>query len=155
MKAEYINPFLQSTAYTLIQFGEENPHIGEIVAKDAPIPTFQVGIFLGLVGDLIGEIIFSMNSQTGRGLASRMMGRTVEKLTELEHSALGEFGNIAAGGGSTRISSQGLRLNLSPPIVVVGDDVAVRTHKVKTIAVKIVTSFGDIEVNVGLAPKQE
>jgi chemotaxis protein CheX len=156
MKAEYVNAFLQAAAYTLVQFGETKVETGSIVAKDEPIPAFEVGIFLGLVGDLAGEVIFSMSNQTAKGLASRMMmGQPVEQLTALEHSALGEFGNIVVGQGATRLSGQGLRLNLSPPIVVVGKGVQVRTHKVKTIAVKILLSFGDIEVNVGLAPKAE
>jgi chemotaxis protein CheX len=71
----------------------------------------------------------------------------------MAQSALGEFGNIVSGGGATRLYDQGLKLNLSPPIVVVGKDVQIRTHKVKTIAVKVELSFGEVEVNVGLAPK--
>ncbi len=150
MKAEYLNAFLQSAAYTLEQFGEKNLKAGDVTLKQTPIPSFQVGVFLGIVGDLLGEIIFSMSQETAKGLASRMMGQPATTLSPLEQSALGEFGNMTAGGGVTRLSAQGLRLHLSPPIVIVGEEVNVRTHKVKTIAVKVDLSFGEIEVNVGL-----
>ena len=155
MKVEYINAFLNSAAYVLDQFGETSIETGTVSVKDEPIPSFEVGIVLGIVGDLVGEVILSMSQDTARGLAGKMMmmGGPSESLGTMEQSALGEFGNIVSGGALTRLYDGGVKLNISPPIVITGKAVTVQTHKVKTIAVEIKASFGVIETNVGLHEK--
>lgn len=154
MKVEYVNAFLNSAAYVLAQFGEDTIDVGSISVKDEPIPSFEVGIVLGIVGDLVGEVIFSMSDLVARNLAGKMMmGDTVESLSGMELSALGEFGNIVAGGAVTRLYDQGVKLSISPPLVITGSGICVKTHKIKTIAVEIRPSFGIIEANVGLHEK--
>ena len=154
MKVEYINAFLNSAAYVLDQFGEESIETGSITVKDEPIPSLEVGIILGIVGDLVGEVIISMSEDTAKALAGKMMmGGPAEELGMMEQSALGEFGNMVSGGAVTRLYDAGVKLNISPPIVISGQAVNVQTHKVQTIAVEIKPSFGVIETNVGLHEK--
>ena len=74
----------------------------------------------------------------------------VEKLDEMSQSAISEASNMLTANAAITLESQGIKVNISPPTLIIGHGVKVRISQVKSLIVEIVTEAGVIEVILGL-----
>src|SRR5690349_2800657 len=102
MKAEYINPFLKAFDNVVEQLIFIKSEVGNIFVKEGTKKSGHVVITIGVTGDLVGSIVLSMNEDTAKWLASKMMfGMEVTELNDMAKSAIAELGNMIAGNSST------------------------------------------------------
>lgn len=84
-----------------------------------------VNVFIGLADGIKGNVIIGFKKPSALSIVSTMMGgMEVSELDFMAKSALGELGNMALGSALMKMKSD-KAVNLSPPTVAVGDDVAV------------------------------
>lgn len=151
MDVKLVAPFVEGVANILPQFGFTQVRRGKLVLKEKLIVTKDVNVVIDLNMDLQGNVAYAMDEVTAKQLASRMMlGMPVDELNELAQSAVAELVNMVAARAVTMLEGIGKRVNISPPILVMGKNVIVRMSRVKTLAVEVVTEVGTIEVNIGL-----
>jgi len=55
-----------------------------------------VGVIVRVLGDIPGNILFTLEKDVALNIISRLLGEQQEQITELGNSALGEIGNIIA-----------------------------------------------------------
>ena len=151
MDVKLVAPFVEGVANILPQFGFTQVRRGKLVLKEKLVVTKDVNVVIDLNMDLQGNVAYAMDEATAKQLASRMMmGMPVDELNELAQSAVAELANMVAARAVTMLEGIGKRVNISPPILVMGKNVTVRMSRVKTLAVEVVTEVGTIEVNIGL-----
>ncbi len=121
LDVKHINPFLQSSisiiqSTTQIELKVGKPVISELVFDNE---TFILQI--GVTGVLKGQVLIVMNEPNAKNIASKMMmGMPVESLDELATSALSELGNMIMGNASTIFSTEGILMDITPPIAIKG-----------------------------------
>ncbi len=79
----------------------------------------EMGVLIGLVGDLKGRIIIDGSPTTFGAIGSTMFGMPLEG--EMLESFTGEFGNMIAGNLCTHVGQNELELDITPPTVMVGN----------------------------------
>jgi len=119
MKAEYINPFLQSATMVIEQMVQIKPSPGQLSLKNVQFKNHYVWIQIGVKGQMNGDIIFGISESVALRIISAMMGGfVITEIDELGKSAISELGNMISGNASTILSNQGVHIDITPPRVV-------------------------------------
>ena len=83
-----------------------------------PYEQKEMGVLIGLIGDLKGRIIIDASPEAFSTIGSTMFGMPLEGA--MLESFTGEFGNMIAGNLCTFAGQQQLELDITPPTVMVG-----------------------------------
>lgn len=153
MKADYLNPFLNSIVQIVQSQLFESPQRGKIYLRTTyPYKVQQVALIVGITGSIQGQVVISMDRQTALGAAARMMMEdSLDDLDEYAQSALSEMANMITANATISLSDAGFSCDITPPSLVVGEDVEITPREtIKTIAIPLVLTMGSIEVNLSL-----
>ncbi|PKM76143.1 MAG: chemotaxis protein CheX [Firmicutes bacterium HGW-Firmicutes-15] len=109
----------------------------------------DVNIIIGLVGDIRGSVVFSMQEATARNIASTMMGgMPVDKFDMMPKSALCELANMVSGNSVSLLEQQKALVNITPPTLINGKNMITMISQVETLVVEFEGQEGKIEMNV-------
>ncbi|GKS14581.1 chemotaxis protein CheX [Paenibacillus chitinolyticus] len=151
MKAEYINPFLESARIVIEQVANVRPTTGKLSVKDIYFIERYVWIQIGMTGQMQGNIRFGFEESTALRMVSAMMGGFIlTELDEMGHSAISELGNMISGNASTILYNQGIKVDITPPKVVTGDIHEVDALKALTVPL-LMDGIGELDIQVLLA----
>ncbi|GAB1159359.1 MULTISPECIES: chemotaxis protein CheX [Paenibacillus] len=118
MKAEVINPFLESARNVFEQLIQVSPSTGSLGVKNVEYIADHVWIVIGMTGQLSGNIVFGIQEQVALRIVSAMMGGfVITEMDEMSKSAISELGNMISGNASTILSNQGVVVDITPPQV--------------------------------------
>ena len=124
---------------------------GDFARNDLMYVDTDITAVVGMVGQVRGNIAYSMAEDTAKKIVSAMMmGMPVEELDEMGRSALGEFSNMVTGNASTLLSNSGVQVDITPPFIIFCKDVYFIISSVETLKIDMETSLGKVEVNIGL-----
>lgn len=148
MDVKYINPFIDAFLNIFPQFGMSNVQKSGISLKGKDIKSAGVMIMLGLIGDVRGNVIYSMNAEDAKKIASTMMmGAPVETLDELAQSAISELSNMLTATAASGFYNEGINIDISTPTLMYGDFTATSSTD-KTICVEMLVEGMKIEINI-------
>jgi len=151
MDAKYINPFLSAVENVLGQFGVQGIKKGAIKVKEIMTIDKEITAFVGIVGDLRGNVAYSFNSDTAMKLVSSMMGgMPVNQIDDMARSAVSELSNMFLGNAINAFGTSCGNLDITPPSVVMGEDIFFILGSTTTLMINIETDAGTIEINIGL-----
>lgn len=151
LQIEYVNPFIESATNILAQIAGISAERGDLGLKSSTHPSHEVATVLGIVGEVKGQVVYSMSQATAKNIASQMMGGLpVEEFDEMAKSAIAELGNMITGNASTLLEQQGTRCNISPPTLITGQEMQISAIKIQTLIVPMNTDCGPLEIAVGL-----
>lgn len=121
MNSEYISAFSDAVVNVLSQFGMEDIVRGEVRECGKNLDASGVVCIIGIIGDLTGNVIFSMSEDGAKGIASSMMGgMEITEFDELTQSAVSELSNMLAANASTGLSEMGFTTDISTPTLMQG-----------------------------------
>lgn len=121
MSKEYADAFSDAFLEVLPQLGISE--IGRISETECgkKIDSQGVVCIVGIVGDLAGNVIYSMSEETAKLTASGMMGgMEVEAFDEIAQSAISELCNMLAANACIALSAKDLTLDISTPTLLSG-----------------------------------
>jgi chemotaxis protein CheX len=149
MKAEYINPFLESARIVIEQMIQIRPSTGQLTLKDIKFVDHHVWIQIGMTGHVNGDIIFGLSESVAMKIISAMMGGfTITEIDEMGKSAISELGNMISGNASTMLYNQGVHVDITPPRVVEVSNFEAR----KALAIPLIMEgIGEMEIQVLIA----
>lgn len=149
MDVKTITPFLEGVQHTLLQFGLSDIKRGGIQKKASMAVGGEVSAIIGIVGNVKGNVAYSMSENTAKNLVSTMMmGMPVAVFDEMAESAIGELSNMITGHASLLLSEAGYNVNITPPMIMVGHGKILSF--IETISVILETPVGEVEINIGL-----
>lgn len=153
MNLEYIDPFILASKDMLAQVANEKTDIGKLFLRDSSFIGDNVIIIIGIAGGLKGQVIFNLCSEAACNIASRMMcGMPVTHLDEIAKSAIGELANMISGNAATIFASKQMELDITPPTVMIGNNIEISTTKSNSVCVPLVMESGRcFEINVSLS----
>ncbi|OGM06114.1 MAG: hypothetical protein A2008_00925, partial [Candidatus Wallbacteria bacterium GWC2_49_35] len=101
IKKELINPFIEAATHVLPQIvtGISFNRTGLMISNDVAVSKDRHAvIILGVVGNVKGRVIYSLDNELAREIASRMTLESVsEEMGTLARSALAEMTNMVTG----------------------------------------------------------
>jgi len=144
-------PFIEAFFTILSQVGLQNVQRGKLGVKENLHTSMNVSTVIGVSNMLRGNVTYSMEEETAKRLASiLMMGMPVQELDAMAQSAIAELSNMLVSNTVAIFEKQKIFVNVSPPTLVVGQNVTLRISQVQTLMVEILTEAGMIELNIGL-----
>lgn len=118
MKAEYINPFLESARTVIEQVVHVRPKTGKLEVKNVKMVEDYIWIQIGMSGQMNGDIVFGLHETVALKLVSAMMGGfAVTEMDEMSRSAISELSNMISGNASTLLFNQGVKVDITPPVI--------------------------------------
>jgi len=131
LETEYSKIFI--TAWNTVIESFSSRHI--ISADVSPVKEYTDGnrgihVVIGIIGDINGQISMSMNAETGKVLASDMLGgMKITEVDEMVTSAVGELCNMIMGNACSTISSNETSVDITPPTVIADEILPLLTTK--------------------------
>ena len=117
--SKHVQTILNGTIYALKTILPMNINIASPSITTEPYTQMEMGVLIGLVGDLKGRVIIDGSPSTFGNIGSSMFGMPLEG--EMLESFTGEFGNMIAGNLCTHAGQNQLELDITPPTVMVGN----------------------------------
>ncbi|PLT45113.1 Chemotaxis protein CheX [Paenibacillus pasadenensis] len=152
MKAEFINPFLESAVMVLEQVVQIKPQTGPVGLKELRGQSDFIWIQIQLFGQVSGDIVFGMSEVSALKIVSAMMGGfQISSLDDMGKSAISELSNMISGNASTKLSSQGVHVDITPPALLQGSQLQLlESRKALTVPV-FLDGIGQMDIQVLLA----
>jgi chemotaxis protein CheX len=145
MNIEYINPFIEASQTVIKQITTFEAKLGKVYLKTAPYRSEDLIIMVGLTGKIRGQAIFSMKKSLGMKIASSMMmGMPVTEFDEMSKSAISEMANMIMGNAATILFNKGINIDITPPSLLMGENLQITPNKMKTICVPLIVGDSDV-----------
>jgi chemotaxis protein CheX len=145
MNIEHINPFIEASQTVLQQIASIEAKLGKVSIKDSPYKSDNLIIIVGLTGNIRGQVIFSMNKEVALLIASKMMfGMPLTELDDMSKSAISELTNMILGNTATILFNKGIIVEITPPSLLMGDNLQITLNKMKTISIPLIFNQGGI-----------
>lgn len=120
--------------------------------SDRPVESFlsdnELDISIGVIGELIGEVIYRFPHKTSLGMVNIMSGMEMDSVDDFVTSAISEIANIISGNVLTMLA-ENLNCDILPPVLGKPDDS--KEYTLRT-ACCISTSVGDVYLDIRLNP---
>jgi len=144
-----INPFMESFNLVMPQLGFSNIKKGNLSVKDKEITNTGVIMLVGIVGDIKGNVAYSLDMDSAKKVASKMMmDMPVEEFGEMEKSALAELSNMLTASAVTIFSSSEVFIDISTPTLLQGDNVSLKIGSGKILCIQLFADDIPIDINI-------
>jgi len=153
MNVEHINPFIEASKTVMKTVANIDVSLGRVYLKTSPYSSETLVVVVGLMGELRGQVIFSMDKNVAFKIASAMMmGMSITKLDEMSKSAIAESTNMILGNAATLFYNRGITIQITPPSLMMGNNIQISTPNMKILSIPLILSTGGkIEMDIALA----
>ncbi|MFA9462709.1 MAG: chemotaxis protein CheX [Velocimicrobium sp.] len=149
MDVKHVNPFIESFAMVMPQLGFSNVRKANLSAKGQEIVCSGVIIIVGIVGVIKGNVVYCMDTENAKKIASTMMmGMPVTELDEMSKSALSELTNMLTATAATNFSKIGIEIDISTPTLLYGKSISVKMSSKQVLSIQLLADEMPIEVNI-------
>ena len=148
MRLDFVKIFIESTTQLFQQMFGPAVNVNSMAVKPSPVAGSDVMTIIGLTGQSQGRVIFDMNVDTAKQLASCMLGQPSDQMTPLAQSTIAELASMAIGQAISRINDNGAKLTMSPPTVITGANLVSYDQCFETLVAPIATGYGEVRMNI-------
>jgi chemotaxis protein CheX len=149
MKAEFINPFLESTVHVLKTMAFVEPVPGKPYIKSGASATGDVSGIVGIVGDAEGTLCLSFTKGCILHIISKMFGEEQKEINDEVKDAVGELTNMISGDSRRRLEEIGHHFLGAVPSVISGKGHEVRhITKGPVLSIPFKTDAGNFTIEV-------
>ncbi|MFD1178317.1 chemotaxis protein CheX [Paenibacillus puldeungensis] len=149
MKAEVINPFLESARTVIEQVVQVSPSTGRMGVREVMPIQDQIWIQIGMTGHFSGMVVFGLEETVALRIVSAMMGGFIlTEMDEMGQSAISELGNMISGNASTILSNQGILVDITPPQVIKTETSGIITPRTALCIPLLMDGIGELDIQV-------
>ncbi len=150
MDVSIINRIINSFIDMIPKVGFTNIKIGETTLRKKQIDSLGVMIIIGIMGDIDGNIIYSIDEENAKKIASiMMMGMPVEQFDDMAQSAVSELINMLTANAVITLSDRGLMADISTPTLIHGKFTATANQE-EVVKIILEADGAEIEINMAL-----
>lgn len=149
MDIKLVNPFIDAFLAVMPQLGfMEIKKLG-ITVKNRNLKSLGVMINLGIVGDVKGNVVYGMEIDSAKKIASKMMmGMPVNELDDMAQSAISELTNMLTANASINLSNNGVNINISTPTLIYGRDFEAKMNTDSVLCIQLAVDEIPVEINI-------
>ncbi len=149
MDVKNINPFIESFITVIPQLGFAKAHKGKLSLKGMDLIDSGVIIVVGIVGDIKGNVVYSIDIESAKKIASTMMmGMPVNELDEMAKSAISELSNMLTANAATIFSGLGTRIDISTPTLLHGENISIKMNSAQVLCIQLFADDIPIDINI-------
>ncbi len=149
MDLKYANPFIESFTAIMPQLGYNNIQSGDLSEKGQELINSGVNIIVGIVGEIKGNVVYSIDLENAKSIASTMMmGMPVDELDEMSKSALSELANMLTAGAATAFYDMGIKVDISTPTLLEANNIVIKMSSNQVLSVRLLADDTPIEINI-------
>lgn len=149
MDVKHVNPFIASFLEIMPQIGFSTVRKRNLSVKGQDLICSGVIIIVGMIGSIKGNIVYSLDTEDAKRIASTMMmGMPVEELNEMSKSALSELSNMLTANAATGFSKIGIPIDISTPTLMYGQDIAIKMSAHQVLCVQLLADDIPIDINI-------
>lgn len=153
---KYINPFIEASQGVFNDMCGKKMNIGKLSIKGSPYNSSDVVVLIGITGGIRGQVIFNIKKQVACNIASSMMGGAeVKELDELSKSAICELTNMILGNTASIFYNRGLKVDITPPSFLVGQDMQITANNIQTISIPLEVEGSNDSFEIDIAITQD
>ena len=151
MDARFINPVIDAFREILPQLGLTNIQKGKLSVGTNAVESLGVTVIIGLTKEIRGNVAYNMSEQTAINIASTMMGgMPINQFDDLPQSAISELVNMVTANAAIRFEQMGIKVDISPPSLIVGADFRTRLLHEKFLVIEMLADGHLIQLNLGM-----
>jgi chemotaxis protein CheX len=151
MSFQHIDSFVQAVHTVIESMLDPNVETGKPFFNNDPLRKYEIVVLVGVLGDLQGQVICGMSTETAKKVIERMLGMEITEIDDFGKSALCELKNIIVGTASTNLSEVGYKCNITPPLLLMNKEVPEFLKHINTaLAIPISIPYGEIDLNLFL-----
>jgi len=148
--AKLINPFIDAFISVMPQIGFPIPKRTKAYVQNKNITNFGVAVMLGFTKQIHGNVVYNMNEDTAKFIASTMMmGMPVSEMDTMAQSAIAEMSNMLAANTATNLTALELEVDISTPSVTVGKDAKIKISNGQYLTIEM--DLGGHKVDIAIA----
>ena len=149
MDLKYANPFIESFTAIMPQLGYNKIQRGDLSEKGQELINSGVNIIVGIVGEIKGNVVYSIDLENAKSIASTMMmGMPVDELDEMSKSALSELANMLTAGAATAFYDMGIKVDISTPTLLEANNIVIKMSSNQVLSVRLLADDTPIEINI-------
>ena len=149
MDLKYANPFIESFTAIMPQLGYNNIQSGDLSENGQELINSGVNIIVGIVGEIKGNVVYSIDLENAKSIASTMMmGMPVDELDEMSKSALSELANMLTAGAATAFYDMGIKVDISTPTLLEANNILIKMSSNQVLSVRLLADDTPIEINI-------
>lgn len=149
MDIKYINAFITGLIEVSGMLGISSLTRTGLNKKERLKTENEVNVIIGLVGDIKGNVVLSMQEVTAMNIASKMMGgMPVREFDLMPKSALCELSNMVNGRSVSELEKIGVLTNITPPTLIHGHNMISLISQVETLVIEFSAEEGRLELNI-------
>lgn len=153
MNEKHIDAVMEASSKIFSEIAKLDFQHGNVYCKDKSFCPHEVSTLIGLSGDIQGIVIFSFPADVALTVSNQFMEAMgvppADEFGEETQSALAEMVNIIMGHYMIVMEGQGAQMNISPPTIVVGQDVTLglgMITQVLGVPAKLPSGMGEVAV---------
>ncbi len=149
MDVKMVTPFMESFMSVIPQLGFAEAKKGKLSAKPQHLVESGVLVIVGVVGDIKGNVVYSMKMDNAKKIASKMMmGMPVDTLEGMAESALSELTNMLTANAATIFSGQGVFVDISTPTLLHGDSITAKMSSKQVLCIEMLADEIPIDISI-------
>jgi chemotaxis protein CheX len=150
MNVRFLNPFVEAAFEVIAAETAFKITRGELgLEKDAYL-TDDITVIISLVGQVEGNVFYSMPAPTGLALASRILGERMPEFDTLAQSGVAELANVITGRASVKLAEAGYDSTISPPTMLQGKGARISTLDYARLLVPLTGECGTFVIHLAL-----
>jgi len=151
MDAKIVNAFIDAAKVVVGNYVPQEISIGTLAVVGKSYPSEEMSVILGIIGSMRGEVTYGMTASVAQSIVSKMMGgMEINEMDEMALSALSELANMISGNAATNMSKLGLKIDLTPPTIITGQNVKFHTLEIKALKIPLMSGVGEIIMYIAL-----
>ena len=121
MNGKVIESFSAASVNVLSQLGFCGVSVGKVENYGKQFDSPGVVVIIGVIGDLHGNVLYTLSKEDAKSVASTMMGgMPLEEFDEMAQSAVSELTNMLAANACSELALREIQCDISTPTLVHG-----------------------------------
>ena len=117
--------------------------------KKKNITTSGVLVILGVVGAVRGNVVYMIDIEAAKSIASTMMmGAPVDEFDDMASSAISELTNMLTANAATAFSKNGIIIDISTPSMLQGENISINMSSDTVLCIQLLADDIPIEINI-------
>ena len=149
MKVEYMEPFVRAACSVLERIAGGRADRRALELLGTTFPTACMNLAARISGDLQGEVVYSMSSETAKKLAKLLVGEGIHGFGRMTGKGLAALGGMLVEATEELLGRDGMICEMGRPTVFQGLNVEFSTAD-PALAVSVDTEAGQVDINLAV-----
>jgi chemotaxis protein CheX len=152
ISAKYVNPFIEAAMKVVTQVTGIEVRRGHLSYKSKVEPAHGVSIIIGIYGFLVGQVVYSMETDLAERLVEKLTGGMSPQERKIMFvDTLGELANMITGNATGLLNqSRDHALHITTPAIATGKNLSIHLVPKPALVLGLYTRYGPIEISVAV-----